>query len=187
MGKNLHRISNYFLKYSFLSLLLAFNWQLMRESAIAQEVSTCPSDLPTLTKQMLEDIPSYTNRVIQRSRPLERTRYLSTYVIIAGKPEFEPLPLSNRQYEPTQPDVSEQVFFTTLERRYSNNKAIETQNYHWLFLTKAKDGWRLVEVYTQLGSPDKNDPPVPPQENSNGAIGQAIRDWLRDCRAGAIK
>lgn len=194
MGENLRGISNYFLKYSLLILLLAFNARLIQESTMpygnafanAQETPACPSDLPTLTERMLVDLPSYTNRVIQRSRSLERTRYLLTYVIVAGKPEFEPLPLNNRQYDPTQPDVSKQVFFTTLERRYSNDRAIETQNYHWLFLTKAEDGWRLVEVYTQLGSPDKNAPPVPPQENSNGAIGQAIQDWLRDCRAGAL-
>jgi hypothetical protein len=187
MGENLHRISYYFLIFSFLSFLIALNGQFLLEKTLAQESAACSSDLPTLTKRMLEDIPSYTNRVIQRSRSLERTRYLSTYVIVAGKPEFEPLPLNNRQYEPTQPDATKQIFFTTLERRYSNERAIETQNYHWLFLTKTEDGWRLVEVYTQLGSPDKNAPPVPPQENSNGAIGQAIQDWLRDCRAGAIE
>ena len=29
-------------------------------------------------------------------------------------------------------------------------------------------------------------PPTPPRETSEGIIGQAVRLWLRDCRAGAI-
>jgi hypothetical protein len=149
--------------------------------------SACPHDLKTLTELLLKDLPGYGNRVIQRARKLERTPYLSTYIIVAGNPDFKPLPLNNRQYNPVLPDTTRQIFFTTLERQYSSNKVVEAQNYHWLFLTQTQDGWRLVMVYTQFGSPSGKEPPTPPQETSDGVIGQAIRLWLRDCRAGAIK
>jgi hypothetical protein len=187
MGKNLRRISYNCLNLLLLGLLTVASWQTVRPQAVSLQSSSCPADLETLTNLLIQDIPGYANRVIQRVRKLDRPVYLSTYVIVAGRPEFKPLPLVNRQYNPVLPDTSQQVFFTTLERRYSQNTVIEAQNYHWLFLTRSQDGWRLAMVYTQFGSPANDEPPTPPQETSDGVIGQAIRLWLRDCRAGAIK
>ncbi|MGH2415856.1 MAG: hypothetical protein ACRDEA_19635, partial [Microcystaceae cyanobacterium] len=148
---------------------------------------SCPTDLKTLTPLLLNDLPSYANRVIQRSRKRDRSADLFSYVIVAGKPEFEPLNLSQLQYTHLLPDTSEQLFFTTLERRYSNNRAIETQNYYWLFLTQTPSGWRLVTLVSRFGSPAQAQLFLPPQENSDGVIGQAVHLWLRDCRAGAIR
>lgn len=187
MGKNLRRISNRQLKLLLLGLITVASWHAVQPQAISLQPSSCPADLKTLTNLLIKDLPGYANRVIQRVRKLDRPVYLSTYVIVAGRAEFKPLPLVSRQYNPILPDTSEQVFFTTLERRYSQNKVIEAQNYHWLFLTRSQDGWRLAMVYTQFGSPSKDEPPTPPQETSDGVIGQAVRLWLRDCRAGAIK
>jgi hypothetical protein len=170
-----------------LGLLTVASWQTIQPQAVSLKTFSCPADVETLTNLLIKDIPGYANRVIQRVRKLDRPVYLSTYVIIARRPEFKPLPLTNRQYNPVLPDTSQQVFFTTLERRYSQNKVIEAQNYHWLFLARSQDGWRLAMVYTQFGSPSGDEPPTPPQETSDGVIGQAIRLWLRDCRAGAIK
>ena len=142
--------------------------------------SHCPTDVETLAKLLLDDIPGYTNRVRQRAI---RTNYTNiSYVIVAGKPEFEALPLNVTESLQTDESV-EQLFFTTLERRYSAEQVFEVQNYHWLFLTKTESGWRMVTVFSRFGSTKPNVSPTPPKETINGTIGQAIRLWLRDCRA----
>jgi hypothetical protein len=156
-------------------------------SALSRQHSACPNDLETLTILLFNDLPSYANRVIQRSKRRNLSLDLATYVIVAGRPDFQPLALKNNQYRPALPDASQQVFFTTLERQYTDNQALDVENYHWLFLTQTSNGWRLVMLFTQFGSPASNHPPSPPQDNSQGIIGQAINLWLRDCRAGAIK
>lgn len=189
----MRRISCYLIRLSLLGLFSAVQGQSVssqepfQTSASRILNSSCPTDITTLTDWMLKDLPSYANRVIQRTRKPRQSADLFSYVIIAGKPEFEPLKLSQRQYTPVFPDSSQQVFFTTLERQYSSSQAIATQHYHWLFLTQTASGWRLVMVFTQLGHPNQSQPPSPPKETSNGVIGQAISLWLRDCRAGAIR
>jgi hypothetical protein len=125
--------------------------------------------------------------VIQRSKRPNLPLDIATYVIVAGRPDLQPLPLKNNQYRTVLPEAAQQVFFTTLERQYTDNQALDVENYHWLFLTQTSSGWRLVMLFTQFGSPASNHPPSPPQDNSQGIIGQAINLWLRDCRAGAIK
>jgi hypothetical protein len=151
----------------------------------------CPADLETLIALLLRDLPSYANRVIQQSRNINRKISGLTHVIIAGRPEFTPLPLNPSEYSSFTPEVEpappQQVFFTTLERQYVAGKAAETQHFHWLFLSKTPDGWRLAMMFSQFGSSEKGSVPTPPQESSNGIIGQAVTTWLRDCRAGAIR
>lgn len=174
-----------------LGLLIAVNGWTIEQQAIASpdnlQGTSCPRNLEALTNRLLKDLPSYTNRVIQRSRQLDRNYDIATYVLLAGRPEFKPLPLKSLQYTPVLPDTSKQVFFTTLERQYSSDRVLQRQNYHWLFLTQTPEGWRLVLVFTQFGASRDNEPPTPPQESTDGAIGQAIRLWLRDCRAGEIR
>ncbi len=80
-----------------------------------------------------------------------------------------------------------QVFFTTLEGQYSDGKMFELQNFHWLFLTKTDSGWRLALMYSRFSSSPSVKPATPPQESSNGIMGQAIRVWLKDCNAGAVR
>ncbi|MBE9152283.1 hypothetical protein, partial [Coleofasciculus sp. LEGE 07092] len=152
---------------------------------------TCPADVETLTSLLLQDLPSYANRVMQRSRRLERAVDQFSYVIVAGRPEFKPLTLGPGVYEPPAPtaDVEppQQVFFTTLERQYQKDKAVEFQNFHWLFLVQTDTGWRLAMMFTRIGSSALGRPPMPPRESSQGVIGRAVSLWLRDCRAGAIQ
>ena len=150
--------------------------------------STCPADLKALTALLVQDLPSYANRVIQRAAILPESAEIDTYIIVAGQPEFEPLGLGPGQYSDstTDPEPPEQVFFTTLERQYLDNRVFITQNYHWLFLTQTDDGWRMALLYTRLGSPS-NTPPRPPLETSDSIIGQAVRLWLRDCQAGTLR
>ncbi|WP_348539935.1 MULTISPECIES: hypothetical protein [Spirulina sp. CCY15215] len=149
--------------------------------AIAVETS-CDQDLETVVELLLEDLPGYTNRVIQRSR-LSGTNDHETYVITTGQPEFEPLALvGSTRALPISPDDPKQVFFTTLEQSFSGDRAIPRENYHWLFLVSSPDGWRMATLFTRYGSVNREQPPSPPREASNGAIGQAVRLWLRDCR-----
>ncbi len=152
---------------------------------------TCPADVETLTALLIRDLPSYANRVIQRSRNLHRTVDNFSYVLVAGNPEFEPLTLGPGQYTSAASTADlappQQVFLTTLERAYRGGRALESQHYHWLFLTQTPDGWRLVMMFSRIGSSSQGRPPTPPRESSNGVIGQAVSTWLRDCRAGTIR
>lgn len=148
-------------------------------------------NLETLTAELLRDLPSYANRVTQRARRLRRTADIYSYVLVAGRPEFQPLPLNPSGYTrnslKTSSEGVEQVFFTTLERQYIKRQAIQLQQFHWLFLTKAESGWRFVMMFSQTGTYPKNQPPTPPRDSSNGVLGQAISHWLRDCHADSIR
>ncbi|NJL22855.1 MAG: hypothetical protein HC895_21790 [Leptolyngbyaceae cyanobacterium SM1_3_5] len=147
----------------------------------------CPADLPTLTILLLRDLPSYANRVTQRSfTGLDVAASRPGYVLVAGRPEFEPLSLGPGEYLPTIETAPQQIFFTTLERQYVNNRSIYLQHYHWVFLSQESDGWWLVTMRSQIGDLPADQPPTPPQDTSDGAIAQAIRLWLRDCRNRAI-
>lgn len=163
---------------------------LTAESSNSPPSSKCPADVETLTPLMLKDLPSYANRVLQRSRRSTRTSSSNSYVLVAGRPEFEPLTLGPGQYTPpastTDLEPPKQVFFTTLERQYQKGKASYMQLYHWLFLTQTTDGWRVATMFSRIGS-SSGRPPTPPLESSRGVVGQAVSNWLRDCRAGAIR
>ncbi|MGK7936266.1 MAG: hypothetical protein AB4206_10810 [Xenococcaceae cyanobacterium] len=149
-----------------------------------QTQDSCPEDIETLTSQMLENLPDYANRVIQRTQDAHRSEGFDSYVIFAGKSEFEPLNLPQFQYNPVSNNNFEQIFFTTSERQYvDNTRQIETQNYHWLFLTPTPDGWYMVTMFSRFSSSAEEHPPTPPIESSKGIIGQAVSLWLRDCRA----
>ena len=154
-------------------------------------LETCPADVETLTSQLIRDLPSYANRVIQRARRLNRTVDSFSYVLVAGNLEFAPLSLGPGQYSSAASvaDVEppKQVFITTLERQYLGGKAIESQHYHWLFLTQTPGGWRLALMFSRIGSSSPGRSPTPPRESSKGIIGQAVTIWLRDCRAGVIR
>jgi len=158
--------------------------------AVSQS-STCPADIETLTTEMVRDLPSYANRVSQSARRLNRIVDIYTYVILAGRPEFVPLTLGPGEYLPSAPasmpqPEPRQVFITTLERQYTFGKAIELQQYHWLFLTQTTDGWQLSMMFSRTGTYPARQPLTPPQDSSDGVIAQAVRTWLRDCQAGAM-
>ncbi len=156
----------------------------MPVSNTAQQLTnSCPAEIESLISLLLKDLPDYANRVIQRTQALHKQAGVDSYVIAAGKPELEPLDLPQIRYNPHSSNPPEQVFFTTLERRYLNNRKIETENYHWLFLTQTSSGWHLVTMFSRFGSSAREYPPTPPLETSNGIVGQAISLWLKDCRA----
>lgn len=173
----------------FLCSLCFLTSVLFENSSANSQNYVCPADLETLTNLLLRDLPSYANRVTSRSNPINSPS--GTYVILAGKAEFAPLTLGPGEYLPAAPvegeDVPKQIFFTTLEKQYLTNRADLLQNFHWLFLVRSDSGWRLVMLYSRLGSYPTENTPTSPRESSTGIIGQAVQLWLRDCRAGVIK
>jgi hypothetical protein len=162
------------------------------DSRLPLSHSRCSTqDIQSLTKQLLQDLPGYANRTSQRARRLSRSTDVYTYVLVAGQPEFEPLTTNPGIYSPKSPQADgeeevQQVFFTTLERQYLSDRAIELQGFHWAFFTKTEDGWRLATMFTRIGDRENKKPPTPPEETSDGIIAQAIETWLRDCRAGSV-
>ena len=144
--------------------------------------SPCPADLETLVDRLLQDLPSYANRVIVRSGFSPKTStppgYALPQIILAGRPEFEPLPLNSGE---ALPENSSQVFITTLERQYRGGKPVEIQQYHWLFFTKTENGWELAKIVSRFGTAADIRPLL--GQDSQSEIAEAIRLWLRDCHA----
>ncbi|HEY9639312.1 MAG TPA: hypothetical protein V6C57_02450 [Coleofasciculaceae cyanobacterium] len=168
-----------------------------------RQAIACPAQLQDLMPLLLRDLPSYANRVSQRAYERDRNPDVPGYVLLTGQPDYQPLPLvageqlAGEQLPPADSAIGKssqgqaappQVFFTTLERQYVGGKAVELQHYHWLFLTPTEShGWRLVLMFSRIGNVLADQPPSPPEDASQGVIAQAIRLWLRDCRAGAIE
>ncbi len=149
----------------------------------------CPADLDLLISQLLPDLPSYANRTIQRSSP----DYVPRFVILAGRPEFQPLPQGpgvnhppvsrlpgDLEIEGSDPAIA-QVFFTTLERHYTATQSVEYQQYHWLFLAETDQGWRVNQMFSRTAYPT-GAIPTPPRDSSDSEMAQAVRLWLGDCR-----
>ncbi|WP_228020424.1 MULTISPECIES: hypothetical protein [Sphaerospermopsis] len=181
---------------SFIFVSPVFSKNLSPTPVKSDVSSSCSQQsLESLTTRLMLDLPSYANRVIQRSRRLSRSVDIYPYILVAGKPEFQNLPLSpgintaNNTANNTNNYASqgvEQVFFTTLERQYVNKKAVELQQFHWLFLTKTTLGWQVVMMFTQTGEYPVKPPIAPPRDSSQGAIAQGVKLWLRDCEAGSV-
>lgn len=145
--------------------------------------SSCPETLEILVDRLLPDLPSYANRIIARSGLSPNTNtppdYVPRQIILAGRPEFEPLPLNP---ENAIPENTRQVFITTLERQYRGGRSVEIQQYHWLFFIQTEKGWELVKIVSRFGTAIDVRPLSPPDDEKS-AIAEAIRLWLRDCYA----
>ncbi|HHP7232978.1 MAG TPA: hypothetical protein ACFCUY_19250, partial [Xenococcaceae cyanobacterium] len=139
----------------------------------------CFLEVAELSNKLLQDLPGYANRVIQRTQDIHQDVGIETYIIEAGKAEFKPLPLPQVEYSPdrSDSDAVQQIFFTTLERQYTQNRKLERETYHWLFLIPTTQGWRMMMLFSRFGDATKNAPPTPPQETSTGIIGQAVDLW----------
>ena len=166
---------------------LALPIEVAQDSGESQEDAfSCPDDLKALTPLLLQDLPAYGNRVIQRTQDINQSAGIENYLITASEAELEPLGLPRLQYDPIDDRDPEQVFFTVLERQYINNKIVDIETYHWLFLTQTDRGWRTVMLFSRFGNSSQK-PPAPPRETTNGIIGQSVQLWLRDCRANAVR
>lgn len=167
-------------------------------SASAQNASAaCPIELPALIDQLLLDLPSYANRVIQRrslntrptaAEPFE-LRSPRSYLLIAGQPEIEAIANPSPDGAPLY-----QIFFTSLERQYVDQadgvaQPRAVQQFHRLVLAQVEppEGWRVIRLRSQFGaySPERPllFPPLlsPPRNADQSPVAQAIRLWLRDC------
>ncbi|MEO0769243.1 MAG: hypothetical protein AAFY72_07380 [Cyanobacteria bacterium J06649_4] len=172
----------------------------LRSSPIA-----CPDDVETLSALMMRDLPNYTNRVLQRTVAVlpwteadeqrrangefVREPYRPSHVLIAGGVDLTPLDLSEYTFT-TSPEAGgplTQLFFTTLSRHYSGLSIDQVQEYHWLFLTRTVEGWRLAFMFSSVDDIDDVRPKLPPMESSRSSVGQAVQIWLRDCRFGVIE
>ncbi|MBD2121775.1 hypothetical protein [Trichocoleus sp. FACHB-262] len=152
--------------------------------------AACPSEFQPVVALLLRDLPGYMNRVHQRLFRRDRSTTSAPYVLLTSPPDFEPLALGPGVYQSASSPKAEgvhQVFFTTLERQYTAGKIIQLQGYHWVFLTQTVSGWRLAMMFSHFGPYPATRPPSPPENSTQGVTGQAIRAWLRDCRAGRIR
>ena len=157
--------------------------------------AVCPDSVEALSALLIRDLPGYTNRVLQRTVAAlpgndtdGRAPYRPSYVLIAGRPDFQPIDLN--EYALTTPAEAggplSQVFFTTLSRQYAGLQDRQVQEYHWLFLTKTSDGWRLAFMFSAIDDARPTGAILPPRESSEGSVGKAVQLWLKDCRAGDI-
>jgi hypothetical protein len=153
---------------------------------LSKDDFSCPQDLQQLTSLLLKDLPDYSNRVIQRTQRINREAGIRNFIITASPAEFEPLDLPQIQYNPLSNQQPKQVFFTVLERQYNQNQITNIQTYHWLFLTETKNGWQVVMMFSRFGN-SQGSTPAPPQETTNGIIGQGVQLWLKDCHAGTVR
>jgi hypothetical protein len=154
---------------------------------VASTPRSCPTNVASLADLLVRDLPSYTNRVIQRRRKLSDKLYSS--ILAVGKPDLTPIAIISREYPPQFPQAAPaQIFITSFERQYTEIKSTDLQQFHWLFLAKTNLGWRLVNIYTRTSTNTfTNDSPItPPIESSKSSIAEAVRLWLNDCYFGNI-
>jgi len=179
------------------SLLLGQSGAIASDFPPPRDSGSCPTDLDTLLPYVLRDLPSYANRVIQRSRVRSRSEDISGYILLASPPDLDDLPfaLSESPFPETllpqegdspSSDSVRQVFFTTLERQYGISGFAQLQAHHRAFLTPTNQGWQLVLMQSSLQAYPGTSPPAPPRDNSYGVIAQALQLWFRDCQAEAI-
>lgn len=152
---------------------------------------SCPAEVDLLSTVMLRDVPDYGNRVSQRSRRSVQDIAPQSHIISASHADIESLEPTRYNTIPSIEEIRaqglESIFFTTLERQYLQNESVLLQHYHWAFLAQTSEGWGLAFMYSTLGDYPAAAPPTPPRDSNHGVIAQAIRVWLRDCKAGSIE
>lgn len=151
----------------------------IKPSQTPKKKSTCPENsdnLEIIVAALVLDLPSYVNREIQRDR-LPNEDYLKRNIVIAGRPEFEPLPIDDT---PFRKENINQIFLTTLERQYRDSQVVELQQFHWLFMRQNQTQWELVNMFSIEESLPENIPPQP-EDSSNGVFAKGIRYWLKGC------
>ncbi len=145
---------------------------------------SCPTQIQPLANLLVRDLPSYANRAALKNRKRSDVPEMSQ-IIVASQPEIEPLNLPGN---PQKPDPNlHQLFITTLERQTFKQKSSEFQQYHWLFLVQTRQGWKLSQSFTRIGSYPATSKVAPTRESSQSTVAQGIKIWLRDCQAGTIR
>lgn len=117
--------------------------------------SPCPLLLKPLLNEILKDFPSYINRNIQRQRQAGDPLH---YIIGFSQPDYRPSDLeafSDRHPEfgleslLSSPGLY-QVFLTSRQRSYQNDRTEDFQEFHWLlFQQDDRYQWHLRAVFSQ--------------------------------------
>jgi hypothetical protein len=179
-------------KRSIFTVLIAITIPITIPISSALANSICPIEIEPLTQLLVRDLPSYANRAAIKGRSRSQLKEIP-HVVIASQPELEPIDLpniklSNVKLPNVKPDPNlHQVFITTLERQAMGDRLYEFQQYHWLFLTKTRVGWRLTQSFSRIGRYPQDEQLTITRESSQGAIAQGIKTWLRDCHVGSIR
>lgn len=144
----------------------------------------CPTQIQPLAELLVRDLPSYANRAALKNQTRSAVAQMSQ-VILASPAELEPLtqPIQAQKADPNL----HQLFITTLERQTFNRTIAEFQQYHWLFLVQTRQGWQLSQSFTRISAYPLTQKVTPTRESSQSTTAQAIKTWLRDCQAGAIR
>jgi len=159
-----------------------------------------------LIQELLPSLPSYTNRTWIRNQgqiisvgplglPLEPQPSLDyPYVVAVGKPDFRGIPLEPWQQQYPHLDFGslvalpsvQQVFLTSLERRYQGGSVTQVQVFHWLFFQRdSQNRWQLLRKFSVSGGYPQaaDDPSRIPQDSSQDALAQALRQQLQACQS----
>ncbi|WP_448574216.1 hypothetical protein, partial [Trichothermofontia sp.] len=133
---------------------LAVSPELQGEGQSRSVPTACPWELETLADRLAQDLPAYANRVSQRSRLVPDIQ--PSTMIIASRPELEPLPLGGIRGGSTlspSPAIAppQQIFLTTLSRSSSLGQSVNLQQFHWLLLSRNDQGWWLVMSFSRTG------------------------------------
>jgi hypothetical protein len=139
---------------------------------------SCPHEINTLARELLDDFPSYYNRALVRGR-LPGASAGNSRVLLASDPEI----FGAEDLAEFGSSAIEGFFFTTLERAYRDGKATQQQGFHQVFLTRDVIGWLVVTTRSGWGDYPAGDRMTPPLESNSGLVVQTIRTWLRDCEA----
>lgn len=180
------------LSYRLLSQVMESQWQgkMLSQSKLLElpvEVSLIqPTDafqgcfvtVDPIISPLIQALPGYTNRVLQRS-PEVGLGEKSSYMILAQSLTQAPFSLKT---ELVDKENLSSVYIMTLERRYRNQIAINVKRYHWLFLDHTTNGWEVVKLFSQSDSYPGYKLFPEPMDTTKGAMAEAIRLWLRDCQ-----
>lgn len=148
-------------------------------------LTTCPTEIEPLLSALLRDLPEYINRISHQQGGSQ----LKRYAIVASKADLTPLPITYSGPLNSSDSKLYQSFFTVLERQYETQRREDLQHHHWLILAySSSTGWQLATLYSRFSPYPSNDQAVSGlHETSQEVTGRAIRQWLRDCKAGAIR
>ncbi len=145
-------------------------------ASIADATPTCSKQFEPFMGEMLKDLPAYINRVNTQARNAQNS------VLLAAKADYQPLQLPTASGNVvSQDDEVEQVFFTTLLRRFSDRQIVYQQEHHWLFMAPSDRGWEFVQMYSILSPYPVASLSTAPRNSSEGSVATAIRNWLKNC------
>ncbi len=118
----------------------------------------CPPDFTDLTSALSQNLASYLNRSYSKYG-------IKTHAQVVSFPDLNPLPIR-------EPDPTVKQLFLSISHRRSGQLNLDQQTY-WLFMVETPKKWKLAMAFTRIGN-------APPIDVSEGAVADAVRQWLRD-------